>query len=101
MCQIFLCRLDYGLGAGPSGISGPTTPLGAVLHPFKFDPRGPSVGTVPARSRKFDIREVHALLASQRMLSDRDIALTGPEMQLEKLVCFAQTAVLDVFCAEG
>ena len=88
MCQIFLCRLDYGLGAGPSGISGPTTPLGALLHPFKFDPRGPSVGTVPARSRKFDIREVHALLASQRMLSDWIQVLTGPEVQLEKFYLF-------------
>ena len=84
MCLIFLCRLDYGLGAGPSGISGHTTPLGAVLHPSKFDPRGPSVGTVPACSRKFDVCELHAPLASQRMLSDRDIALTGPEVQLEK-----------------
>ena len=42
------------------------------------------VGTVTTCSRKFSVLELHASLASQRMLSDWIQVLTGPEVQSEK-----------------
>ena len=78
----FLVPARFRLGADPSGISGLATPLGVVLHPFKHLVHGPSVGTVTTCSREFSVLELHALLASQRMLSDWIQVLTGPEVQL-------------------